>query len=192
MTTQIADVVDHIISRPVAKVGKRQTDLAGIYMKDPEEAWITDVAESSSEHITASEPYYSQMTLKSNDAIDVPLAVHKAVGGESELPTPGHLLAGAIAGCIDSSIRMIASRFGVGLTHLNVSVTLGVDVRGTLCIDQTVPVGFQDADIQITLSAEENVTEEELAIVLKMAKHCCILLQTFKAPPAVNIETQIL
>jgi uncharacterized OsmC-like protein len=66
-----------------------------------------------------------------------------AVGGPHDAPTPGDMLCAALAACQDSSIRMVANLYSIELKFLQVCVEADVDVRGTLAVDENVPVVFQ-------------------------------------------------
>jgi hypothetical protein len=49
----------------------------------------------------------------------------------------------ALAACHDASMRMVADLLGIPLLDLGVEVTATLNVRGTLALDHSVPVGFQ-------------------------------------------------
>lgn len=67
------------------------------------------------------------------------------MSSDHDAPNPGDMLCGALAACMDSTIRKVADHLGVTLTSLEVKVAAEVDVRGCLAVDRKVPVGFQNA-----------------------------------------------
>ena len=184
-------IKDSTSARGPISVPARHEVLQKEYKKSPEKAWIVDAAKTSSRDIPATEPLYTVVNIQSGESVELPIAVHTAVGGESELPTPGHLLSAALASCFDSATRMIANRVGLELKELEVSAALGVDVRGTLCMDMTVPVGFQRAELSVRIVGGKNSTEQQIQQVLKAAEHCCILIQTLRKPPEISLATTI-
>jgi uncharacterized OsmC-like protein len=171
-------------------VFEMQEPLRALYSVTPEKAWIVDTAmTNSAQQHPPDDAFLTQVSLDSSDSYTAPIAVHPAVGGTSELPTPGHMLAAAIASCFDSAIRMIAGRLDVKLQHLEVRVDLGVDVRGTLCMSREVAVGFQSAEIKVDIKGVSGTPKALLDKIVDAAEHSCILLQTLRNPPPIVLET---
>ena len=183
MLAQNQPVSETLIADTSICVSQRQAPLYDLYGRDPDEAWIIDAATTSSRDVPADQPLYGHVTFGTGLPADLTVGVHKAVGGESDLPNPGEILAAAIAACLDSSTRMIANRLAIRLEHLEVTVKLRVDVRGTLRMDRNVPVGFQGADIAVCISAAPGVTEAQLDMLIKAAEQSCVMLQTLRHPP---------
>jgi uncharacterized OsmC-like protein len=164
----------------------RQEPLTQMYAKQPEHAWITDHAATRSTNVPASTALYTEVLPGSGPAY--PIGVHKAVGGESDFPTPGDILCAAMASCLDSCIRIIASRLGVKLTALRVDVEANIDVRGTLRVDDAIPVGFQNITMRVDIAAEDQVTDQMLDIILTAAEYSCVVVQTLRNAPEITIE----
>lgn len=130
----------------------RQDPLRERYKTAPGEAWITDRARA--EWVADDDPFHGRIVLGSQDYGAVwPFGIHRAVGGFHDGPNPGDLLCAALAACLDSTIRIIAGRLGVRLTALEIDVTGDVDVRGTLAVDRSVPVGFRKMRCGVRLEA---------------------------------------
>jgi hypothetical protein len=70
------------------------------------------------------------------------MGVHSKVGGNCDFPNPGEMLSVALASCLDTTTK--------------------VDARGTLRVDDSVPVGFQTIDVRIA--------EQQIGILLKAAE----------------------
>jgi uncharacterized OsmC-like protein len=118
----------------------------------------------------------------------VPVGVHKALGGPHDAPTPGDVLCAALAACQDSSVRMVANLLGVEIESLEVNVAGDVDVRGTMMVDQIVPVGFLEMRCDVKLRAKCG-TDSRLLDKLKIAaEHSCVVLQTLRAPLRVDVR----
>ena len=183
-------ITDTIIPGTPICVSQRQAPLYDLYGREPGKARIIDAAKTSSHEVAAAQPLYTHVTFGTGLPAELTVGVHKAVGGKSDFPNPGEILAAAIAACLDSSTRMIANRLKICLEHLEVSVRLGVDVRGTLRMDGNVPVGFQDADISVRMKAAPDVTEAQLDRLAKAAEQSCVLLQTLRNPPQYRLSRQ--
>ena len=168
-------------------VGERQSPLRARYTDDPKQAWIVDGAQTSSNAVPAGQPLHSRVTFGTGRPVDLPVGVHSAVGGESDDPVPGEILAAAIASCLDTAVRMIANLMSIELTHLDVVVDLGVDVRGTLQMNRKVPVGFQNIDVHVRMTGADDVDEAKLDRLLKAAERSCVVLQTLRHPPTVSV-----
>jgi uncharacterized OsmC-like protein len=176
-----------IIDDKTTCVSERQAPLRARYADDPKEAWIVDRARASSIAVTANQPLHGRVMFGMGRPVELPVGVHEAVGGESDDPVPGEILAAAIASCLDSAIRMITNLMNIELAHLDVVVDLGVDVRGTLQMDRSVPVGFQNVDVRVRMTSAADKDDAKLDRLLKAAERSCVLLQTLRNPPMVNV-----
>ena len=114
--------------------------------------------------------------------------IHEAVGGDHDLPNPGDLLCAALSACLDSTTRMIANRLGITITHLAVTVTAEVDVRGTLMVARDVPVGFQKMNCEVNLEVDENTPEQARMKLIAGAEQCCVVLQTLQSGVPVELN----
>ena len=86
---------------------------------------------------------------------------------------------------------MIANLLGVELELLEVTVTADVDVRGTMMVERTVPVGFQAMRCNVQLRVKDG-TDPRLVDKLKAAaEQSCVVLQTLRAPPRVEMRFEV-
>ncbi|WP_298852022.1 OsmC family protein [uncultured Ruegeria sp.] len=171
-----------------ASIASRQQPLRALYHQAPENAQISDHAATGSREIAADNPLYTSVTVGTGLPTDLKIGVHKAVGGESDYPVPGKIFAAAIASCLDSATRMIANLLGISLTKLEVRVSVHVDVRGTLMVDKSVPVGFQAVDVSIDIEGAKGVSQDQIDHLLKLAERSCVVLQTLQAPPEIRVK----
>ena len=133
-------------------VRSRQDPLRKHYRESPEDARITDRAKTTDG--TGMDPFHGKVVPGSEDyGVVWSFGIHRAVGGDHDLPNPGDMLSAALAACLDSTIRLIAARMGVSLTSLSVEVAADIDVRGCLQVDRGVPIGFQKMRCHIALKA---------------------------------------
>lgn len=166
----------------------RQVPLRQQYEVTPAAAWVEDCARTSDADVPATHPIHAHVVCGEGVTLNVPVSVHQAVGGESDFPCPGELLAASLASCLDTAIRMIANLTGIELKRLSVHASLSADVRGTLKIGQNIPVGFQRAVMSVDLEAADNLPEAQMSALLDAAERSCVILQTFRAPPQVQVE----
>lgn len=174
--------------RQPVDVKDRQMPLYGRYGDAPEEATITDRAQTSSG--TEMDPFHGVVEPGSQEyGIAWEYGIHSAVGGFHDAPNPGDILCAALAACLDSTIRVVAGRLDVTLKHLTVEVTADVDVRGTLVVEQDVPVGFQGMQCHVDIRAADGTDPELVEQLIGAAEYSCVNLQTLRS--GVPVETSV-
>ena len=166
-------------------VRDRQRPLVRLYKQEPSAAWVVDKARTDYQ---PSDPLHTRVVMGPEDQGRLDVALHTAVGGESDLPVPGDILAAALATCLDSTIRCVTDRLGAQLEHLCVSVRAEVDVRGTLMVDPHVPVGFQGLHVDLDLRLAEGAPEGAVDKILMLAENCCVVLQTLRSGVPVSLR----
>lgn len=168
-------------------VRQRQDPLRKSYKTQPEDAQITDRAGTSG---GVNDDPFNGWVFPGEAKHDrgFRFGIHRAVGGFHDAPNPGDLLCAALAACLDSTIRIIANRLSVELTHLEIEVTAALDVRGTLMVDRQVPVGFQGMNCAVDIRAAEETDPQLLQTLLSSAEYCCVNFQTLKSGVAINTE----
>lgn len=165
-------------------VKQRQEPLRARYRSDASEAWITDRARTI--HDRASDPFHGIVVFGEEQDAPRRFGIHRAVGGDHDLANPGDILCAALASCLDATIRMIADRIELRIESLQVEVHAELDVRGTLLVDHTVPVGFQRMECRVRLQPGANVDPAALRPLLAAAEHSCVVLQTLRNGIAVE------
>lgn len=169
-------------------VRDRQDPLIARYLAAPEEALIFDQAKATRgvEH----DPFHGEVVLGRESLNSVmPYGIHHAVGGDHDLPNPGDLLCGALASCLDSTIRIIAQRLKIKLNKVEVEVKGHLDVKGTLRVDRSVPIGFQELNYTLTIEPVAGTNPLHLQRLITAAEYSCVNLQTLKS--STNIRTTI-
>lgn len=165
--------------RLTGTVRARQDPLRALYVESPGNAWITDRGRTV--WSAGLDPFHGRIRAGSQDyGLVWPFGIHRAVGGDHDLPNPGDLLSAALAACLDSTIRIIAERNGVTLEALEVDVTSDVDVRGTLMVDTRVPVGFQEVRCDVSIRARDGTSPTMIGKIVRAAERSCVNLQTLK------------
>jgi uncharacterized OsmC-like protein len=167
-------------------VKQRQDPLRDRYRVAPEEAWIIDGARSVQNGSVDS--FHSVVTPGEGYDAQWRVGIHRAVGGYHDLPNPGDVLCAALASCLDSTLRMIADRLEVPIRLLEVTAHAEIDVRGTLLVDRSVPVGFQQMKCSVRLEPEASASPEKVELLLATAEHSCVVLQTLRSGVPVQIR----
>ena len=165
----------------------RQLPLTEKYTDDPAAAVIVDSGLTSSADVDAAHPLQTSVWFCDENPVRIPVGVHEKVGGDGDNPTPGDILCGAMAACLDSTIRIVCNRVGVRLKQLEVRVSGTVDARGTLRIRRSVPVAFQRFDVGVTIKPSGIIPGRMIDKILEAAEYSCIVIQTVKAGAEVNV-----
>ncbi len=160
------------------KIKPRQEKLAAVYRDSPAQATVLDYAVTESIVYPADDALHSYVKIDKRHEAGQHISVHRAVGGDSDAPTPGDLLCGAIASCLDTAIRVIANRYDLKLKRLKVEVTGKVDVRGTLRLHRDVPVRFAGFDVQVHVEMKSTLHNAAINRLIRAAKQSCIVLQS--------------
>ncbi|NQY14568.1 MAG: OsmC family protein [Henriciella sp.] len=166
----------------------RQAPLREGYVRMPTTAQITDHATTRSDRIQPDQPIYTEIEFGDANRTRLPIALHKGVGGNSDLPVPGELLCAAIASCLDSTIRVISNMFGLAIETLEVHAEAEVDLRGTLRMDPNVPTAFQKISVSVNLVPRDEVPKEHLDAIVSAAEQSCVVLQSLRTPPQIDVE----
>lgn len=159
-------------------VKARHDRLRERYREASGDAWVCDGARTA--HSRDDDPFHGVVRAGEHDGVALRFGIHRALGGDHDLPNPGDILCAALAACLDATLRMIADRLAVPIGFLEVSVTGELDARGPLRIEPTVPAGFQAMTCRITLEPEGDVAAPQLAMLMAAAEQCCVVLNTLR------------
>lgn len=154
-----------------------QAPLKNEYEEDPEAAQITLTATGE-----------EQDDVRACN-IDIGRAIyeaelHEGAAGPGTGACSGDLLLGALAACTQLTAQAVADGFGID-ADIAVEVNGDLDLRGTLGIDESVSVGFED--IQLDVAVDGDVEEETATALQKYTEKYCVVYQTLKNPP--DVET---
>lgn len=164
-------------NRTDSMVMQRQEPLRERYVSAPEEARIRDHAKASS---AGFDPFHGAVTAGDGQAGQWRFGIHRAIGGDHDLPNPGDILCAALATCLDSTTRMIAGRLGLTLETLEVTVSAFADVRGCLMVNRDVPVGFYRIEVDARIKAAKGTDPAQVKMLTEAAERCCVVLQTLR------------
>jgi uncharacterized OsmC-like protein len=109
--------------------------------------------------------------------------LHEGAGGPGTAACSGDLLLGALAACSQLTAQAVAETLGVD-AEIRVEATGDLDLRGTLGIDEQVPVGFESLQLDVTV--EGDLDEETRATLRRYTEQYCVVYQTLESPPGVD------
>lgn len=163
---------------PSGLVKARHERLRERYRETSADAWIRDGARTV--HNRDNDPFHGLVRAGEQGGGEMRFGVHRALGGDHDLPNPGDILCAALAACLDATLRMIADRLAVPIGFLEVRVTGELDARGPLKLEPTVPAGFQAMTCRVTLEPDGDVAEPQVAMLIAAAEQCCVVLNTLR------------
>ncbi len=114
----------------------------------------------------------------------VDAGLHPATGGSGAHACSGDMLLEALAACAGVTLSAVATALEIPLRGGRVLAEGDLDFRGTLGVAKDAPVGFKDIRLRFDLDTDAN--EEQLATLLKLTERYCVVYQSLRQPP--NIE----
>jgi uncharacterized OsmC-like protein len=117
----------------------------------------------------------------------VEAGLHPATGGSGLQACSGDMLLEALAACAGVTLTAVATALGLDVRGGRVEAEGDLDVRGTLGVDREAPVGFRAIRLRFALDAD--LEPEQLATLEKLTERYCVVLQTIRQAPAVEVTT---
>jgi uncharacterized OsmC-like protein len=112
--------------------------------------------------------------------------LHPATGGSGMELCSGDMLLEALVACAGVTLKAVATALGIALKSGAVSAEGDLDFRGTLGVDRTAPVGF--AQIRVRFDVETDAPQEKLDQLLKLTERYCVVYQTIRSGPPVDVS----
>ena len=116
----------------------------------------------------------------------VEAGLHPATGGTGLHACSGDMLLDALVACAGVTLNAVATALQLDVKHARVKAEGDLDFRGTLGIDKATPVGF--VAIRLRFEVEGDLNEEEKATLLKLTERYCVVFQTLKTSPAMDVS----
>src|SRR6476660_8917367 len=162
-----------------AELRATQAPIKERYKSDPKSAVITLKAKGSidSEGIACK--------VETGRALAV-AGLHPATGGSGLELCSGDMLLEALVACAGVTLKSVATAIDAPLKSGHVSAEGDLDFRGTLGVDKTAPVGF--AEIRLRFDVDTDAPQEKLDQLLKLTERYCVVYQTIKSGPPVEIS----
>lgn len=145
------------------------------------------------------EPQSAVVTLKAHGSLDDGIAckvetgraialagLHPATGGSGRELCSGDMLLEALVACAGVTLKAVATALEIPLKSGKVSAEGDLDFRGTLAIAKDAPVGF--AQIRLRFDIDSDAPQEKLDQLLKLTERYCVVYQTIKNGPPVDVK----
>jgi uncharacterized OsmC-like protein len=111
--------------------------------------------------------------------------LHPATGGSGLELCSGDMLLEALVACAGVTLKAVATAIDVPLKSGAVSAEGDLDFRGTLGVAKDAPVGF--AQIRLRFDLDTDAPADKLDQLLKLTERYCVVYQTIKSGPPVEI-----
>ena len=146
-----------------------------------------------------SDPGAAMITLKAKGTLDAPgiackletgramaiAGLHPATGGSGIELCSGDMLLEALVACAGVTVKAVATALDIPLRNGVVSAEGDLDFRGTLGVAKDAPVGF--AQIRLRFDLETDAAQDKLDQLLKLTERYCVVYQTIKSGPPVDV-----
>jgi uncharacterized OsmC-like protein len=112
--------------------------------------------------------------------------LHPATGGSGLELCSGDMLLEALVACAGVTLKSVATAIDVPLQSGQVIAEGDLDFRGTLGVDKEAPVGF--AEIRLRFEIATDAPQDKLDLLMKLTERYCVVYQTIRNGPAVNVS----
>ena len=112
--------------------------------------------------------------------------LHPATGGSGLELCSVDMLLEALVACAGVTVKAVATALDIPLKSGKVSAEGDLDFRGTLGVAKDAPVGFRD--IRLTFDVETDAPQDKLDQLLKLTERYCVVYQTIKSGPPVEVS----
>jgi uncharacterized OsmC-like protein len=146
------------------------------------------------------QPEAATITLKAEGAIGegvscsvntgrglVEAGLHPATGGSGLQACSGDMLLEALVACAGVTLNAVATALEIPLRAGHVYAEGDLDFRGTLGVAKDAPVGFKDIRLRFELDADASA--DQLATLQKLTERYCVVYQTLRSPPNIEVRT---
>jgi uncharacterized OsmC-like protein len=147
-----------------------------------------------------SDPGAAIITLKAKGTLDAPgiackletgramavAGLHPATGGSGMELCSGDMLLEALVACAGVTVKAVATALDIPLRAGVVSAEGDLDFRGTLGVAKDAPVGF--AQIRLRFDLDTDAAQDKLDQLLKLTERYCVVYQTIKSGPPVDVR----
>jgi uncharacterized OsmC-like protein len=162
-----------------AELRAMQAPLKERYRSDPKAAYITLKAKGTIDDTGVA------CKVETGRALAV-AGLHPATGGSGLELCSGDMLLEALVACAGVTLKAVATAIDVPLKSGAVSAEGDLDFRGTLGVAKDAAVGF--AQIRLRFDVDTDAPQEKLDQLLKLTERYCVVYQTIRNGPPVDIS----
>ena len=114
--------------------------------------------------------------------------LHPATGGSGLELCSGDMLLEALVACAGVTLKAVATALDIPLRSGLVAAEGDLDFRGTLGVAKDAPVGF--AQIRLRFDLDTDAPQDKLDQLLKLTERYCVVYQTIRNGPPVEIRLE--
>src|SRR5438132_10002691 len=112
--------------------------------------------------------------------------LHPATGGSGLELCSGDMLLEALVACAGVTLKAVSTALEIPLKSAKVSAEGDLDFRGTLGVAKDAPVGF--AQIRLAFEVETEAPQDKLDQLLKLTERYCVVYQTIRSGPPIELN----
>jgi uncharacterized OsmC-like protein len=145
------------------------------------------------------QPEAARITLKAEGALGeglsckvatgkalVEAGLHPATGGNGLQACSGDMLLEALVACAGVTLNAVATALEIPVRAGRVYAEGDLDFRGTLGVAKDASVGFKD--IRLRFELDSDASADQLATLQKLTERYCVVYQTLRTPPNVEVR----
>jgi uncharacterized OsmC-like protein len=156
-----------------------QAPLKDRYKGDPGSALVTLRAKG------AIEEAHIACNVETGRALAV-AGLHPATGGSGLELCSGDMLLQALVACAGVTLKAVATALEIPLRSGTIWAEGDLDFRGTLGVAKDAPVGF--VRIRLHFEIETDGPQDKLDSLLKLTERYCVVYQTLKNGPPIELK----
>jgi len=161
-----------------AELRAMQAPIKARYKDDPKAGLITLKAKGSLDETNIA------CKVETGRALAI-AGLHPATGGSGLELCSGDMLLEALVACAGVTLKAVSTVLEIPLRSATVSAEGDLDFRGTLGVAKDAPVGF--AQIRLRFDVSTDTPQEKLDQLLKLTERYCVVYQTIKSGPPVEV-----
>jgi uncharacterized OsmC-like protein len=161
-----------------AELRAMQAPIKARYKEDPTAGLVTLKAKGSLDEANIA------CKVETGRALTI-AGLHPATGGSGLELCSGDMLLEALVACAGVTLKAVSTALEIPLRTATVSAEGDLDFRGTLGVAKDAPVGF--AQIRLRFDVGTDASQEKLDQLLKLTERYCVVYQTIKNGPPVEI-----
>jgi len=166
------------LNMDAAELRAMQAPIKARYKDDPKAGLITLKAKGSLDKANIA------CKVETGRALAV-AGLHPATGGSGLELCSGDMLLEALVACAGVTLKAVSTALEIPSRKATVSAEGDLDFRGTLGVAKDAPVGF--AQIRLRFDVSTDASQEKLDQLLKLTERYCVVYQTIKSGPPVEV-----
>ena len=149
------------------------------YKSDPKAAFITLRAKGSIDDANIA------CKVATGRALAI-AGLHPATGGSGLELCSGDMLLEALVACAGVTLKAVSTALDIPLKSAAISAEGDLDFRGTLGVAKDAAVGF--SQIRLRFDLDTDAAQDKLDQLLKLTERYCVVYQTIKNGPPVDVR----